>query len=174
MKEKMRKELLEKRNKLSADDVKKKSKAIIENLRKDTDYLKAKIVLYYVSKENEVYTHDLIRSAFKEKIVVVPKVLDNQVICCVIRDFFELRPGSYGVLEPITNSKIPVQEIQLVVVPGVAFDKKRYRLGYGKGFYDALLAKTEAKKIALAYKFQILDSLPHDPWDVRMDKVISD
>ncbi len=174
MKENIRKDFLGKRNRLSPEEVKKKSKVIIEHLKKDPDYKKAKIILFYVSKDKEVLTHDLIREALKDKIVLVPKLVNEQAVCCVIKSFNELRPGSYGVLEPFATAKIPVEEVQLIIVPGVVFDKKGYRLGYGKGYYDALLLRTEAKKIALAFSFQIVEKLPHDQWDVKMDKVVTE
>ena len=92
MKDAIRKEFLAKRNALSAEGVKNKSASVIKNLKSYPDYQKAKVVLYYVSKGNEVATHDLIKSAFKDKTVVVPKAINNQVICCVIKDFFEPTP----------------------------------------------------------------------------------
>lgn len=85
-------------------------------------------------------------------------------------------PGPSEVLEPPERKEIPLDEIDLVVVPGVVFDKNGYRIGYGGGFYDNFLPKlkTDAKKIAVAFEMQMIEQIPYEGHDVRMDKIITE
>ena len=64
--------------------------------------------------------------------------------------------------------------IGLVIVPGVVFDKHNHRIGYGKGYYDDFLKEFSGKKIGLAFELQVLEDIPRDDWDIRLDKVISE
>lgn len=173
-KNKLRKQILEKRNSLSTEEVESRSKIIIEKLKQEKDYKKAKTVMFYVSKGNEVQTHDIIKEAIKTKKIIVPKVTDKGLICCEITDFDNMKYSCLGVLEPKGEMVCDISKIDLIIVPGIAFDKRCHRIGYGKGFYDSLLKNAKCKKIGLAYNFQIVDKIPVDEWDERVDKVISD
>jgi 5-formyltetrahydrofolate cyclo-ligase len=170
----LRKVILEKRNKLTPDDVKTRSDIIVDKLRADFDYTSAKRIMFYASKGNEVNTHNLIKEAFKNKIVAVPKVNGEKLLVCEIMGFKELKPRNFSVLEPNSCKPLKPEELDLVIVPGVVFDKNCHRIGYGKGFYDGLLKSVKCKKIGLAYNFQIVEKIKTDEWDERLDKIISD
>ncbi len=170
-KESLRAQFLEKRNALSYDLVIQKSKAIIEQLKKDPLYQNAKTVLFYVSKEKEVSTHSLIKDS-SSKVIAVPKLVNNKILPVAITNFDELEEGKFHVPEPAHENK--AENIDLVIVPGLVFDKGGNRIGYGKGHYDDLLKELRCPKIALAYRFQIINHVPTDKWDVKVDKIITD
>ena len=170
MKEQLRKEFLNKRNDLTKEEVISKSKVIIEKLKQDSAYKNAKTIMFYVSKDNEVFTHDLIKETDKK--IVVPKMIDNKIECCKIDNFDELELGSYDILEPKECKKCNLDEIDLIIVPGIVFDKENHRIGFGGGYYDDLLKNCKCLKIGLAYEFQIIDNFPKDEWDIKVDKVV--
>ncbi len=93
-----------------------------------------------------------------------------------MKSWKELSIGSYGILEPRTEKirKTRVEDIDLIIVPGVAFDKKGNRIGHGKGYYDRLLDKTNATKIGLAFEFQLLKEIPTDKHDLPIDILITE
>ncbi len=176
MKNSMREGMLEKRNSLSKDEIDKKSIKIKENLFSLDEFKKSKVVMFYVSFNNEAYTHEMIKESLKIKTVVVPKVTNNEIEPSIIIDFDQLIPsGKFGILEPIEAARINPKNIQLIIVPGIAFDGRGYRIGYGFGYYDNFLAKIpKALKIGLAFDFQIVDKLPAEGHDVDVDVVVTD
>lgn len=155
-------------------------KAIFNNFIKSDFYLESNCIFIYVSYSSEVDTHNIIKRALLDgKLICVPKVInrDKGMEALIIRDFEELLPGAYGILEPHNNSlKVEPQKIDLIVLPGLAFDFQGGRLGYGGGFYDRFLCQTneKTKKIALAYNNQIIEQVPMDNHDVPIDGIITD
>jgi 5-formyltetrahydrofolate cyclo-ligase len=120
----------------------------------------------------------MILESFYKKNIVVPisNKKDNTLTLSHLKSWEELSLGSYGILEPRTEKirKTNVEDIDLIIVPGVAFDEKGNRLGHGKGFYDRLLKKTKATVIGLAFEFQILENIPTDKNDVPVDMIITE
>jgi 5-formyltetrahydrofolate cyclo-ligase len=159
------------------EDRDRKSKAIKRKLFSSQGFKQAKRVMFYISFDGEVETREMIKAAHKlGKIVAAPVCLKNRMILrpAVFTDRLKLIKGPYGICEPATKGFVAVSSIDLVVVPGVAFDKRGNRLGRGKGYYDRFL-KTLSRKTAsvgLAFDFQILPSLPTTTTDVRVDKII--
>ena len=174
MKNKIREELIKKRDKLGVYEVFKKSNDIISKLVSLQEFKKAKKLLCYISFDNEVYTHGLIKKYVKEKDIAVPVVRGNELILSYIKEWGELTTGAYGILEPKEIRKANLNDIEIAIIPGIAFDNRGYRIGYGKGYFDRLLSKMNALKIALAFDFQILDEVPEEKHDVRMDMIITE
>ncbi len=174
MKNKIRQELIEKRNRLSVYEVLKKSNEIISKLVDLQEFKKAKKLLCYISFDNEVYTHGFIKKYVKEKDIAVPVVKGNELILSYIREWGELETGTYGILEPREIRRANLNDIEIAIIPGIAFDKRGYRIGYGKGYFDRLLSRMNVLKIALAFDFQILDELPEEKHDIRMDLIITE
>jgi 5-formyltetrahydrofolate cyclo-ligase len=174
IKEILRKQVLSKRESMTLEEAERRSKIIIEKLKEDKDYMKAKTVMFYVSKGREVMTHEIIKEAMKEKKVIAPKVASRGLLCCELSDFSKMNFSCYGVLEPTNEILCDLKDIDLIIVPGTSFDRNGHRIGYGKGYYDGLLKSIKAKKIGLAYDFQIIEKIPIDEWDVKVDKVITD
>ena len=86
-----------------------------------------------------------------------------------------LKTGVFGILEPSEDCEaVPESEIDLIIVPGVAFDRQHNRLGRGKGFYDRLLSTLDVPKIGICYDFQLKDQIPAEPFDRKMDLIITE
>ena len=176
MKAQIREEILSKRNSLAKKEVFERSEKIKNNLFNLQEYKKAKNVMFFVSFGNEVHTHEMIKQALKDKIVIAPKVLNHDIEPSVIMSLDNLVPtGKFGILEPIDLMKIAYKNIDLILVAGIAFDNEGYRLGYGLGFYDIFLAKLpKAIKIGLAFDFQVVDKVPREEHDVPVDTIVTD
>lgn len=175
----IRDHIRELRRKLSRETILEKSLRIGQKLKSLPQFQAAKTIHCYVSWQNEVFTHDLIREMLADgKQVVVPVVQmpDHVLVHSRLSDFSDLQEGAFGILEPPPEKRQPVspQALDVVLAPGVAFDLRGYRLGYGGGFYDHFLAQTDALKIGLAFDFQIVDRIPTRREDERVDMIVSE
>ena len=159
-----------------------KSSLIKHKLFSSKEYKKAKTILFYSSFDGEVDTAEILREALKTgKHVALPVILEDQkmLIPSVVFDLDkELGIGPYGITQPKKNYLRPIDlsNLELVIVPGVAFDKKGNRLGRGKGYYDRFLKKlpSNTPTIGLAFDFQIVEHLPFvSDFDVAVKKVIA-
>lgn len=149
----------------------------IQNLLMETEEFKAAMNIYiYINYNQEVVTTDIIEKSLElGKKVYVPKVCGDVIrfyrITSVTDD---LAPGAFGILEPTGECTDESCE-GLLIMPGLAFDKEFHRIGYGGGYYDKYLSHQTAHiKIALAYEFQILESIPEDEFDVKVDIIITE
>ncbi len=153
-----------------------KSNTIKKKLFKTLEFKKAKSVMFYIAFGGEVQTREMIEEAHTlGKTVAVPYSKTHRIMRpCIYHHKLVLKKGIHGTCEPAVERFIRLQEIDLVIVPGVAFDKKGNRLGRGKGCYDYFLKKLPAKTrtIGLAYDFQIIPSVPSTLNDVKLDKVL--
>jgi 5-formyltetrahydrofolate cyclo-ligase len=154
-----------------------KSAIITQKLLKIRIFKKAKVLMCYIALKGEVDTQGVIKQARKSgKIVTVPvcKKDGAAILPCILDDKAKLRKGPYGVVEPAVKTQVPLKDIDLVIVPGVAFDRKGNRLGRGKGFYDRFLKKINGRTetIGLAFRYQILPALPASSRDVKVKRVI--
>ncbi len=153
-----------------------KSKLVKEKLFKTSVFKKAKIVLFFISFGGEINTQDMIKEARKSgKIVAVPVCKRNGIMRpSVLLEKTRLIRGLYGIYEPAIKRFVNLEDLGLVIVPGIAFDKKGNRLGRGKGYYDRFLRKLPEKtsSIGLAYDFQILPHIPANILDKKVDRVI--
>ena len=178
-KDEIRKAILNKRESLTSDEKEYLDNVIYEKVLNSSIYKKSKVVFIYVSFKKEVDTHRIIKDALKGgKIVAVPKVIskDKGMIAVNIKSINELKKGYFGVYEPVKIDKIIEPTlIDLVIMPGVAFDKYGGRIGYGGSFYDRFLKAASEKpyKLALAYKFQIIDRVPLMEHDILFDGIIT-
>jgi 5-formyltetrahydrofolate cyclo-ligase len=154
----------------------KKSKIIKEKLFRNRVFKKAKIVMFYMAFGGEVDTENMIKEAQKSgKTVVVPVCCKNRMMRpCILKDKGRLSRGPYGMSEPTIKKQVSLKSLDLVIVPGMAFDKKGKRLGRGKGYYDRFLMKIpkDTSSFGLAFDFQILPFIPTTDIDVDVKKVI--
>ena len=160
-----------------------RSRAICERLLATAAYRDARTILFYVDVDHEVQTRECLAAAIAEgKRVLVPYCVGDDLGLFHLHHLDELEPRTFGILEPpeplraLADRAIAVGEVDLVVVPGVAFDEGGARLGWGRGFYDRLLrvAPPGACLVALAFECQVFPALPAEPHDVRMDLVITE
>lgn len=177
----VRKIILAKRAGITKIFVNKTSKKIYQRLIKTKEYNNAKTIMFYVSKDNEVETRPMIENAMKNgKNISVPKTdrINHKLHPVMIKKLdTDLRLGHFGLHEPEFDIKkiVPINKINLIITPGIAFDRNGNRLGWGKGYYDIFLEGAKAiPKIGLAYDFQIVPELPRDKHDIPVDMVITE
>ncbi|MBL7092051.1 MAG: 5-formyltetrahydrofolate cyclo-ligase [Candidatus Omnitrophica bacterium] len=181
LKQKIRKEIKDKLNKQSNLQRLRKSRLIKKRLFSLAEFKRAKSVMFYVATGEEVETRFMMTEARKiGKKIAVPAILrgEKRIIASLVEDFEkELAPGPYGILQPQKKyiREVPHRSIDLVVVPGLAFDRQGRRLGRGGGYYDKFLAGLPSgiPRIGLAFDFQLLTGLPALSHDVSVTKVIS-
>ncbi|MFH0827177.1 MAG: 5-formyltetrahydrofolate cyclo-ligase [Candidatus Omnitrophota bacterium] len=159
------------------EDRNRKSKIIKDKLLRTLIFRKAKTVMFYMAFGGEVETQDMIKAAIQlGKIVTVPVCRNNRVTLrpCILDESTQLQRGPYGVGEPSPQRFVSPHYLDIVIVPGLAFDKKGNRLGRGKGCYDRFLKRLPKKipTIGLAFDFQILPKIPAKTHDRNVDKVI--
>ena len=142
-------------------------------------FIQAETIHLFMSKIDEPNTGPIILYAWESgKTIVVPYVLPNtfNLFHSQLNSFDDLSPGALGVLEPSPGKRIRItpESINLVIIPGVAFDLQGGRIGYGKGYYDRFLEQTKAFRLALAFDFQIIDKVPTEKHDVPMNGILSE
>lgn len=170
-KNELRRELLKRRCEVNNPDA---ERAVFEKIIKEEAYLSAEVIFCYVSYGTEVGTRNLIREILRVgKTLVVPKCIDDKghMIGVEIKSEDELKCGMYAIPEP-EGEEFDKKKIDLAIVPGVAFDREGFRLGYGKGYYDRFLKGISAKTIGICHKELLFDKLPRGEYDIPVDKVI--
>ena len=170
---------------MQQQELEKKSEIIISKLEDLSEFKSAKNILAYVSFNKEVDTIALIKKYLltKSKSIIVPKVIGNKLALFKINDFSDLVPGKFNILEPIKGELFDLTNLtasDIILVPGIAFDLEHNRIGYGKGYFDKLLANLNAIKekspkiIALAFELQIVDKINAEQHDIKVDKIITE
>ena len=142
------------------------------------EFKEAETILFYISTEEEVDTKDMIAEALKMgKKIVLPVIVGRNLELSLFQETDKLEVGLYGIKQPSKGSIRPISndQIDLAVVPGLAFDKKGNRLGRGKGYYDRLLKDLPhtTTKIGIAFDFQVLENLPTRPTDIPVQKLVT-
>lgn len=179
-KEQLRRRMREQLKKQPPELRRSKSGLVLGRLMKDLDFQKSNAIMFYVSTDEEVDTVPLLKGMLKAgRAVAVPFLnrTNGRLIPVLIRSWKELEPGSYDVLEPRPDLAVPfdVQKIDLILVPGLAFDRSGNRIGRGKGYYDRFLntLPSRAKRYGLAFDFQLVRAVPSTTGDERVDRVIT-
>lgn len=159
-------QMLSEAEKLSA------AEEVFNRLEQTAAFLMADKVLMYHSLPDELSTHAFLKKWGGRKRFFLPRV--NGVNLDILPyDESRLELGSFHIEEPTGTDTVDADEIELIVVPAVAYDRKGNRLGRGKGFYDRLLSTARATKIGVGYEFQLVDEIPIEAHDVPMDYVIT-
>lgn len=181
-KNELRNSVIAARNKLTAEEIKDKSAAVTKRFLELAEYRRAGTVMAYVDFRNEVQTGSIINDALRRgKRVVVPitDVANKKLTPSQILDFpGDLEPGAWDILEPRPGCvrPVPADEIDLVIVPGVAFDTAGNRLGYGGGFYDRFLLTTKPGCVfaALAFEMQIRPNVYPGEYDLPIHMLVTE
>ena len=163
----IRKEIFRRRKEADPIAVHKNSEQIWQKLFSLPAFQESDWIYLYIDCKNEVMTDGIIEEAFRlGKKVAAPKVVSQPE---------DLEPGYFGIREPKTDLPVADGEDGLMVMPGVAFDDRRHRVGYGGGFYDRYLSKhTRHFTAALAFEFQMMEEVPTEPTDLLPDVVITE
>lgn len=177
MKNEQRRRMRTLRNSMTDFEVGEKSKLIVSHFTVMPEYKNSAVIMLYLSAKNEPDTLNLARIALNDgKKIVVPitNTADNTLSLSYIDGLNSLKVGAFGILEPIKTVPCGYDEIDAVVVPGLVFDKKGGRIGYGKGYYDRFFENTNAVRIAFCYDFQIVETAATEEHDVGMDIIVTE
>lgn len=168
------------RKELSKEEFNERNNLIHNNLLNAINF-NDKFCMSYISINNEVDTQKINKIILKKnKRIILPKTdtLNINIIPLETSNLKKLNDGAFGIKEPIYNEELIVnpKDIDIVLVPGVIFDKNLYRIGYGKGYYDRFLSKVSDKtlKVGLAYDFQIIDDANPKDHDIKLDMIITE
>ena len=178
----LRKKIIALRDMLSPAEIKEKSALIAEKLYSLPAYTQAEKIMFFIDFGSEVSTRKMVEETIKRgKVALAPKALPKtrELIPSQILDWdSDLAPGAYNIPEPRDDALRPCEpeDIDLLIVPGVAFDLKGNRLGYGGGYYDRFFSmlKPGVLLVALVFDLQIEPEIPVDEWDRRVDMVITE
>lgn len=160
---------------LADDERRSAARSVFDRLEKMAAFMMADRILMYHSLPDELSTHEFIARWDGRKSFFLPRV--NGVNLDILPyDKSSLRLGSFHIEEPDGDNTASVDDIELIVVPGVAFDRRGNRIGRGKGYYDRLLASSHALKVGVGYDFQLRDDgdIEPDPHDVALDIIITE
>lgn len=160
----------------SIDDINLKSQSIQNKLFSNEIFMRSDCIAFYNSLNTEVNTHNMIDKTLNiGKTVCLPRINteSKDMIFLTIEDLLTMKPNDLGILEP-TNGEI-CTNIDVIIVPGLAFDQSGNRLGFGSGYYDRFLnSQPVGYKIALAFDFQVVDKIDVIEHDVPMDLIITE
>lgn len=197
----IRKEMRERKHKVSAEARKIMSETVCDKLLSHRRILDASVVIAFAPLPDEVAILPAVRKLYsKGKRVLLPRVMsDTDMVLCEYKGDASLKIGAYGILEPTSEpmdlgallghskaheatgnaERSAIQDALIIsavvaIVPGMAFDSAGHRLGRGKGYYDRMLARIRPYAIGVAYSFQIIDAVPCDEHDFCMQEVITD
>ena len=173
----MKKEFLRKKYKEKRDNIKNKvtkDNLIYQKVINNKDILSSKTLLIYISINSEVDTTKIINYFLNTKNIAVPKIIDNNMYFCYVTNLNDLTPGKYNIPEPTNENIVTDFDNAICIVPGICYDKKNYRVGYGKGYYDRFLSKNKIKTIGLCYKECMIEKIDNDKYDYKIDEVITE
>lgn len=156
----------------SREELQAQSELIMRKLEQHPDFIKAKIVMLYSSLPDEVQTQGFIEKWRQQKRIILPTVVGDDIIPVELTPETNFAVGDFNILEP--QNEAYTGGYDLIIVPGVAFDRQGNRLGRGKGYYDRFLCQHRSvKKIGICFDFQLIDSVPVEENDIPMDEIIS-
>ncbi len=181
-KEEIRRKILKKRLSLSSEDIRDKSRQVFLNLAETVEYRNSQNIMFYVATRSEVQTEEIIKMSIKMgKNVFVPIILPECIDLAPSKIFdfdTELEKGKKGIFEPKKEyyRLFSSENIDLIIVPGIAFDLSGNRIGRGFGYYDNFLRKvrSSAKIVALAFEMQIVKKISNDKYDIPVNKIITE
>ena len=168
--------MLRERKELSDLETIQRSEKIQDNIISSELFQKSKIVLAYLAFKNEVLTSKIIEKCREQKKEICVPGFSHDRQLTALKHHGDFVEGPYGIRQPLFNPNkvVPIEEIDLIIVPGVAFDTKGNRLGWGKGYYDKFLQSSKSTKAGICYEFQLLDEVPSESHDIKMNYIFSD
>lgn len=164
--------MVERRNGMATEEVERLGRQVQEQVAASKEFASARTVGTYYAIGSEVRTSFILDAARKMgKKVALPRIEGERMVFYEFTDG-ELVEGKFGIKEPRPSS--PVDNIDLVLVPGIAFDYKGCRIGYGKGYYDRFLSMQHCFSMGLAYSFQVVEELPRGRFDRRISSIATE
>ena len=180
-KNELRKQILKSRDELDQEISIEKSREAAENVVNSDIFAKAENIMVFSSFRSEIGTIEIVNAIFanRKKLFLPLSMMEtNEIVSCLISSLDDLELGNYGILEPkkksifIGNSK----DLDLIIVPGAAFDMNGHRIGYGAGYYDRLLSRPNMKAVTLGLCFdmQIVPYIPNSKHDISIDYLVTE
>jgi 5-formyltetrahydrofolate cyclo-ligase len=157
---------------LSEEEKNRETQAVFTKIESLPEFKAASSILMYWSTKYELPTHDIIKKWITQKFIILPSVVGNKMVLKRLISIDKLVQKNLGIWEPDLTD-IFKGKIDLVIVPGVAYDLNKNRLGRGKGYYDRFFKKNRLFKIGVGFDFQLLKSIPTSRFDMKMDKIIT-
>ena len=152
-----------------------KDKAILQRLSRFTVFKDCPEFFTYITHRGEVDTDLLIKKYFGKKKILVPKMKGDGICLYELCELENFKSGKFGVREPaVCVPRRNFRKISCALIPGIAFDKKGHRIGFGGGHFDRLLKKMHTTTIGLAYEFQIIDKVSARGYDVPVDFIVTE
>jgi 5-formyltetrahydrofolate cyclo-ligase len=174
----IRRLMLARRRSLSQEEFHSASLSIQHIFLETEEYLHARGIVVYASIHKEVDTEEIVRTALESgKKVAFPAVVHHGLVFREVTEISLMKRGAFGIMEPCqTGRSFELDEADIFVLPGIAFDLNGHRIGYGKGYYDKTLHRLEGqgRLVGLCYDFQLVDRIAGEPHDVKMDVIISE
>lgn len=157
---------------LSLEQKEKEAETVFSKIESLPEFIGANAILIYWATPDELPTQTFIKKWCNEKALILPSIEGNKLLLKKYSSDIKMIRKALGIFEPDLEDTYN-GKIDLVIVPGVAFDIKKNRLGRGKGYYDRFFSKNKTLKIGIGFDFQLLDSIPTNRMDIRMDKIIT-
>lgn len=173
-KEIIRKEIKAKRNEMDENKINSMSEEVFDTLEILGVFQESQYIFIYKSLIGEVSTDNFIDKWIDSRHLFCPCIIDDQIKFRRIHRETQYTISKFGVSEPIGDDCIDFSKIDLIIVPGVAFDIHKNRLGFGKGYYDRFLQNKKVPKIGVCFDYQLLEHVPTDENDIKMDYIISE
>ena len=173
-KKELRRKIREKKRAMTEEQIESASCALGEKFAQCDVYKNARTIYGYLPYNQEVRTVPMLERAMREgKRVAVPKVYGEEMKFIYMDDLSKVEAGYANIPEPIADGPVAEDPTALVLMPGLAFDEKGNRMGYGGGFYDKFLAQEpEHPTVALCYAFQMVENIPTEAYDIPVDCVL--
>lgn len=161
---------------MAREDITLKSRQIAEYIHSLNEFRESKVLALYSPIKNEVETELIFYHAKKaKKKILYPRVEKDSLVFSVVNNLSELKRGKFGIPEPPSSAaNFSPEEIELFIIPGVAFDTKGFRLGYGYGYYDNVICKVPGVLIGLAYRFQVVNNIFPTGKDIRVHMILTE
>lgn len=173
-KDKLRKEIAQEKRQYTSEELLQMSDEVFSVLEITGTFRDASIIFIYNAMPDEVSTQAFIEKWKSEKQFYLPVVKDDRLVFRKLEDSTVFEKSKIGVNEPIGDDFINFAKVDMVIVPGMAFDRKCNRLGRGKGYYDRFLANIKAPKVGICFDFQLKDQIPADDRDIKMDMIVGE
>ena len=173
-KKELRKKIREQKKVFPSEEKLSQSREIFSFIEESPLFKEANIVLLYWSMDDEVSTHDFILKWYETKTILLPCVVGDDLVLRRFEGLDSMLAGEqFGIAEPVGAIFEDYAKIDLMIIPGVAFDSCFHRMGRGRGFYDRLLSLAKTKKMGICFDFQLVDKVPVEDFDVAMDCIVS-
>lgn len=173
-KDKLRKEIAAKKQQFTSEDLLLMSEEVFSVLEITGTFRDASTIFIYNAMPDEVSTQAFVKRWMGEKNFYYPVVKGNDLVFRKVSKDLSFTQSSLGVNEPLGDDFTDFKKVDLIIVPGVAFDRSGNRLGRGKGYYDRFLPKLKAPKMGVCFDFQLYDKIAVSENDVKMDIIISE